>query len=124
MPRIQVGDVQINYVESGKGDVLLFLQAGVASMPWLDRQEFSDAALVVYWLEADVRARGPHGEDVQDHSTHSLLLHMLSCPLRHVTTPNALTFAPTASSPHPGHFQSKGNQGLFTPFVRSSVQSN
>ena len=46
---------------SRPGDVLLFLQGGVASMPWLDRREFSDEVLVVYWLEADVRARGLAG---------------------------------------------------------------
>ncbi len=43
---------------SQPGDTVLFLQGGVASMPWLDQGEFKGKALTVRWLEADVLARG------------------------------------------------------------------
>ncbi len=43
---------------SQPGDSVLFIQAGVASMPWLDPADFKGTKLAVYWLEADVLARG------------------------------------------------------------------
>ena len=43
MPRIQVGDVQLNYVDSGKGDVLLFVPGliGLAKVWEIQFPEFS-----------------------------------------------------------------------------------
>jgi sulfur relay protein TusB/DsrH len=40
------------------GDTLLFIQSGVASMPWVSSVDFEPKKLVVRWLAADVIARG------------------------------------------------------------------
>lgn len=40
------------------GDALLFMQSGVASMPWVQQASFESAGLSIHWLEADVLARG------------------------------------------------------------------
>ena len=40
------------------GDTVLFIEGGVASMPWLDSAAIAEKQVSVLWLEADVLARG------------------------------------------------------------------
>ncbi len=49
-------DMCLQYCQ--RGDSLLFMQGGVASMPWANQAEFEIKKLKVYWLEADILARG------------------------------------------------------------------